>query len=202
MRFDENPYLQTEEAELTGQPYQQEYQQPVQQPYQQGYQQPVQQPYQQPYQQQPYQQQPYQQQPYQQQPYQQQPYQQQPYQQQPYQQPYRQPYYNGARPNKGNGMAKAFTIVSFIAGIIALFSALSGMFSLYIAMTGTSSLTSPTDVGSLVVSNIMLALPGLVFGIIALIKKTRLLPMAIIGVIMNGALAAVTLFSFIFENIL
>ncbi len=191
MQFDENPYLYTEEAAP-----------PEQQTAQQLYQQPAQQqPYQQSY---PYQpdQQPYQQQNYQQ-PYQQS--YQQPYQQQPYQQPY-QPYpqqrYYGAQPNKASGMAKAFTIVSFVTGILSLFSAMSGMISLFISLTGTSSLFSPTDGGSLAASTFMLAIPGLVFGIIALIKKTRMLPMAIIGVIMNGSLAAVTLLTLFFETIL
>lgn len=191
MQFDENPYLYTEEAAP-----------PEQQTAQQLYQQPAQQqPYQQSY---PYQpdQQPYQQQNYQQ-PYQQS--YQQPYQQQPYQQPY-QPYpqqrYYGAQPNKASGMAKAFTIVSFVTGILSLFSAMSGMISLFISLKGTSSLFSPTDGGSLAASTFMLAIPGLVFGIIALIKKTRMLPMAIIGVIMNGSLAAVTLLTLFFETIL
>ena len=191
MQFDENPYLYTEEAAPPEQQTaQQLYQQPAQQqPYQQSY---PYQPYQQPYQQQNYQQ-----------PYQQ--YYQQPYQQQPYQQPY-QPYpqqrYYGAQPNKASGMAKAFTIVSFVTGILSLFSAMSGMISLFISLTGTSSLFSPTDGGSLAASTFMLAIPGLVFGIIALIKKTRMLPMAIIGVIMNGSLAAVTLLTLFFETIL
>ena len=191
MQFDENPYLYTEEAAP-----------PEQQTAQQLYQQPAQQqPYQQSY---PYQpdQQPYQQQNYQQ-PYQQS--YQQPYQQQPYQQPY-QPYpqqrYYGAQPNKASGMAKAFTIVSFVTGILSLFSAMSGMISLFISLKGTSALFSPTDGGSLAASTFMLAIPGLVFGIIALIKKTRMLPMAIIGVIMNGSLAAVTLLTLFFETIL
>ncbi len=181
MQFDENPYLYTEEAAPPEQQTaQQLYQQPAQQqPYQQSY---PYQPYQQPYQQQNYQQ-----------PYQQS--YQQPYQQQPYQQPY-QPYpqqrYYGAQPNKASGMAKAFTIVSFVTGILSLFSAMSGMISLF----------SPTDGGSLAASTFMLAIPGLVFGIIALIKKTRMLPMAIIGVIMNGSLAAVTLLTLFFETIL
>lgn len=191
MQFDENPYLYTEEAAPPEQQTaQQLYQQLAQQqPYQQSY---PYQPYQQPYQQQNYQQ-----------PYQQS--YQQPYQQQPYQQPY-QPYpqqrYYGAQPNKASGMAKAFTIVSFVTGILSLFSAMSGMISLFISLTGTSSLFSPTDGGSLAASTFMLAIPGLVFGIIALIKKTRMLPMAIIGVIMNGSLAAVTLLTLFFETIL
>lgn len=191
MQFDENPYLYTEEAAPPEQQTaQQLYQQPAQQqPYQQSY---PYQPYQQPYQQQNYQQ-----------PYQQN--YQQPYQQQPYQQPY-QPYpqqrYYGAQPNKASGMAKAFTIVSFVTGILSLFSAMSGMISLFISLTGTSSLFSPTDGGSLAASTFMLAIPGLVFGIIALIKKTQMLPMAIIGVIMNGSLAAVTLLTLFFETIL
>ncbi len=191
MQFDENPYLYTEEAAPPEQQTaQQLYQQPAQQqPYQQSY---PYQPYQQPYQQQNYQQ-----------PYQQN--YQQPYQQQPYQQPY-QPYpqqrYYGAQPNKASGMAKAFTIVSFVTGILSLFSAMSGMISLFISLTGTSSLLSPPDGGSLAASTFMLAIPGLVFGIIALIKKTHMLPMAIIGVMLNGSLAAVTLLTLFFETIL
>ena len=191
MQFDENPYLHTEEAAPPEQQTtQQLYLQPSQQqPYQQSY---PYQPYQQPYQQQNYQQ-----------PYQQN--YQQPYQQQPYQQPY-QPYpqqrYYGAQPNKASGMAKAFSIVSFATGILSLFSVMSGMFSLFFSLTGMSTLTSPTDIGSLVASTLTFAVPGLVFGIIALIKKTRLLPMAIIGVMLNGSLVAVTLLTLFFETIL
>ena len=147
--------------------------------------------------------QPYPNQPYPQQGYPQAPYPQQGYPQQPYpNQPYPQQRYYGAQPNKASGMAKAFTIVSFVTGILSLFSAMSGMISLFISLTGTSSLLSPPDGGSLAASTFMFAIPGLVFGIIALIKKTRMLPMAIIGVIMNGSLAAVTLLTLFFETIL
>ena len=191
MQLDENPYLHTEESAPPAQPT---YPQP-EQPYQQSYQQPYQQqPYQLPYQQS-YQQQSYQQ-PYQQQTYQQ-PYQQQPYQQYPYQQPY-QPYPQQnvyrAQPDRGAGMAKAFSIVSFITGIVSLFMAMSVFLTLL-------SVSSPS-VDSLIAPCIMLAVPGLAFGIIALIKKTRLLPMALIGVIMNGVMVAATLFGYAFEYIL
>ena len=129
--------------------YQQSYQQPVQQNYQQGYQQPVQQNYQQPVQQN---------------------------YQQGYQQGYQQPYYGYAQPQQGGGAAKAFSIVSFVAGCISIFLALIFLFAPVTLWTAAF------------VYGIFLSVPGLVFGIVALVKKTRLFPLGLLGVIFNGVL--------------
>ena len=156
MQEDRNPYAdQQQGAGEQGYPqtvqtgYQQNYQPPAQQNYQQGYQQPVQQNYQQGYQQ--------------------------PVQQN-YQQGYQQPYYGYAQPQQGGGAAKAFSIVSFVAGCISIFLALIFLFApvtLWIAAF---------------VYGIFLSVPGLVFGIVALVKKTRLFPLGLLGVIFNGVL--------------
>ena len=160
MQEDRNPYAdQQQGAGEQGYPqtvqtgYQQNYQPPAQQNYQQGYQQPVQQNYQQGYQQ----------------PVQQN-------YQQGYQQGYQQPYYGYAQPQQGGGAAKAFSIVSFVAGCISIFLALIFLFApvtLWIAAF---------------VYGIFLSVPGLVFGIVALVKKTRLFPLGLLGVIFNGVL--------------
>ena len=172
MQEDRNPYADQQQGTgeqgypQTVQPgYQQNYQPPAQQNYQQGYQQPVQQYYQQSYQQ-PVQQN--YQQGYQQ-PVQQN-------YQQGYQQGYQQPYYGYAQPQQGGGAAKAFSIVSFVAGCISIFLALIFLFApvtLWIAAF---------------VYGIFLSVPGLVFGIVALVKKTRLFPLGLLGVIFNGVL--------------
>ena len=156
MQEDRNPYAdQQQGAGEQGYPqtvqtgYQQNYQPPAQQNYQQGYQQPVQQYYQQGYQQPA---------------------------QQNYQQGYQQPYYGYAQPQQGGGAAKAFSIVSFVAGCISIFLALIFLFApvtLWIAAF---------------VYGIFLSVPGLVFGIVALVKKTRLFPLGLLGVIFNGVL--------------
>ena len=184
MQEDRNPYAdQQQGAGEQGYPqtvqtgYQQNYQPPAQQNYQQGYQQPVQQYYQQGYQQPAQQnyQQGYQQ-PVQQN-YQQgyqQPVQQN--YQQGYQQGYQQPYYGYAQPQQGGGAAKAFSIVSFVAGCISIFLALIFLFAPVTLWTAAF------------VYGIFLSVPGLVFGIVALVKKTRLFPLGLLGVIFNGVL--------------
>ena len=156
MQEDRNPYAdQQQGAGEQGYPqtvqtgYQQNYQPPVQQNYQQGYQQPVQQNYQQGYQQ--------------------------PVQQN-YQQGYQQPYYGYAQPQQGGGAAKAFSIVSFVAGCISIFLALIFLFAPVTLWTAAF------------VYGIFLSVPGLVFGIVALVKKTRLFPLGLLGVIFNGVL--------------
>ena len=172
MQEDRNPYAdQQQGAGEQGYPqtvqtgYQQNYQPPAQQNYQQGYQQPVQQNYQQGYQQ-PVQQN--YQQGYQQ-PVQQN-------YQQGYQQGYQQPYYGYAQPQQGGGAAKAFSIVSFVAGCISIFLALIFLFAPVTLWTAAF------------VYGIFLSVPGLVFGIVALVKKTRLFPLGLLGVIFNGVL--------------
>ena len=125
------------------------YPQTVQTGYQQNYQPPAQQNYQQGYQQ--------------------------PVQQN-YQQGYQQPYYGYAQPQQGGGAAKAFSIVSFVAGCISIFLALIFLFAPVTLWTAAF------------VYGIFLSVPGLVFGIVALVKKTRLFPLGLLGVIFNGVL--------------
>ena len=156
MQEDRNPYADQQQGTgeqgypQTVQPgYQQNYQPPAQQNYQQGYQQPVQQYYQQGYQQPA---------------------------QQNYQQGYQQPYYGYAQPQQGGGAAKAFSIVSFVAGCISIFLALIFLFAPVTLWTAAF------------VYGIFLSVPGLVFGIVALVKKTRLFPLGLLGVIFNGVL--------------
>lgn len=156
---------------------------------QQSYQQPV-------YRQQPNPQQPYQQPVYPQQPNPQQPNPQQPYQQPVYpQQPYRQPYYGYAPKSKTSGAAKAFSIISFVAGLIALFVFILTV--LFNISRGIDEYSVAVMFGISMPYGLFLAVPGLIFGIIALIKKTSLFPLGLMGVLFNGMLVmemAVTFF--------
>ena len=159
---EQNPYNRNDNYPDDRQqpPYQQQ-QQPYQPPYQQ------QQPYQPPYQQQPPYQPPYQQPPYRQQPY--------------YQQlPGRQPYYGYAQRQPGGGAAKAFAVVSFVAGICSMMIVILTL-SLY-------TYSSASMFSMSVVYSFIWAIPGLLFGILSLAKKTRLFVLGLLGVIFNGAL--------------
>lgn len=150
---------------------------------------------QQPYQQPVYPQQPNPQQPYQQ-PNPQQPNPQQPYQQPVYpQQPYRQPYYGYAPKSKTSGAAKAFSIISFVAGLIVLFVFILTV--LFNISRGIDEYSVAVMFGISMPYGLFLAVPGLIFGIIALIKKTSLFPLGLMGVLFNGMLVmemAVTFF--------
>ncbi len=138
------------------------------------------------------------------QPYYEQPQYTQPYQQpqyQPYEQQYQQPQYpqNGyypyypqqqyAQPQRGGGAAKAFSIVSFVAGCISLVSVLTALASFFVALQTNDISYSSTFSGiyaSLVGSSMITAVPGIIFGIIALVRKTKLVPLAIMGIVFNA----------------
>ena len=175
-----NPY---EQGQQPAEPYEQTYQQPqYQQP---QYQQPQ---YQQPQYQQPQYQQPQYQQPQYQQPQYQQPQYQQPLYQQPLYQPQQYPAYR--QPVQGGGAAKAFAIVSFVAGCIAL----GILMVIVMATTSTSSNPyrySSARAGMAAVSLIygmITSVPGLIFGIIAMAKKTNKFPLALLGIIFSASL--------------
>ena len=163
-------------------------QEPVQgaaNPYEQG-QQPAE-PYEQTYQQPQYQQPQYQQPQYQQPQYQQ-PQSQQPLYQQPLYQPQQYPAYR--QPVQGGGAAKAFAIVSFVAGCIAL-----GIL-MVIVMATTSTSSNPYRYNSAragmaavsLVYGMITSVPGLIFGIIAMAKKTNKFPLALLGIIFSASL--------------
>ena len=163
-------------------------QEPVQgaaNPYEQG-QQPAE-PYEQTYQQPQYQQPQYQQPQYQQPQYQQPQYQQ-PLYQQPLYQPQQYPAYR--QPVQGGGAAKAFAIVSFVAGCIAL-----GIL-MVIVMATTSTSSNPYRYNSAragmaavsLVYGMITSVPGLIFGIIAMAKKTNKFPLALLGIIFSASL--------------
>ena len=130
--------------------------------------------------------------------YPQQPQYQQYQQSQPYQQPYpyQQQYYYNQRPqgNKSAGMAKAFSIVSFVTGCISILMVLIMAFTLFMSIgisTYINGISSWADEG---VSGLSLrgvptlSLPGMIFGIVALVKKTKLPVLAVMGVVFNGVL--------------
>ena len=153
-------------------------QEPVQgaaNPYEQG-QQPAE-PYEQTYQQPQYQQPQYQQPQYQQ-----------PLYQQPLYQPQQYPAYR--QPVQGGGAAKAFAIVSFVAGCIAL-----GIL-MVIVMATTSTSSNPYRYNSAragmaavsLVYGMITSVPGLIFGIIAMAKKTNKFPLALLGIIFSASL--------------
>ena len=163
-------------------------QEPVQgaaNPYEQG-QQPAE-PYEQTYQQPQYQQPQYQQPQYQQPQYGQPQYQQ-PLYQQPLYQPQQYPAYR--QPVQGGGAAKAFAIVSFVAGCIAL-----GIL-MVIVMATTSTSSNPYRYNSAragmaavsLVYGMITSVPGLIFGIIAMAKKTNKFPLALLGIIFSASL--------------
>ena len=175
-----NPYEQSEQqnAPVDPQQYEQpQYPQPYEQPqYSQQYQQPQ---YPQPYEQQ----------------------YQQPYQQSQYQQYYEQPQYpqNGYysnypqqqyfQPRRGGGAAKVFAILSFVAGCISLVSVLTALTSLFVELqtTDVSYASTLDDIAiSIFSSSFIISVPGIVFGIIALVRKTRLVPMAVLGIVFNA----------------
>lgn len=198
-----NPYKQNEQQTVSvnpqqyGQQYQQpqyyqQYEQPYQQPqYEQPYEQSYQQQYQQPQYEQPYEQQ-YQQQQYQQPQYYQQyeqPSQNMQYPQYPQNNSY--PYYSQqayVQPQRGSAIAKVFAILAFVLGCVSLVSALSSVFSFFMLnqyndVTYSSPIYAISSAFSL---ELFTALPGIIFGIIALAKKTKLVPMAVIGLAFCG----------------
>lgn len=105
--------------------------------------------------------------------------------------PYHPPVYGGyAPPQTGGGAAKAFGIVSFVAGCISIFAALLCL--LAVVSSGTANAAS---FSLSVVYSLLFGAPGLVFGILALVKRTRLFPLALLGMIFNGLLLTELLFN-------
>lgn len=130
------------------------------------------------------------------------------YQDHQYQEPqdhYRQPdQYNGqiyypyqnqptSQPNGGKA-AKIFSIISFAAGCVSLLRA----FLLVVELsTGGFLLKSLNLTNSDAFSTMSIAVPGLIFGIIALAKRTKTVPLAALGAIFNGTVI-VTVFTLYF----
>lgn len=124
----------------------------------------------------------------------------------PVQPQYQQPvyYYPAQRAPRqpGAGAAKAFSIVSFVAGCISLFivllwvlmigvlGATHAAYSTYASSSGSEALFSLTASYS-----VILGIPGMIFGIVAMVKKTKLMPMAVMGVVFNGLLILAAAFS-------
>ena len=93
------------------------------------------------------------------------------------------------QPVPGGGAAKAFAIVAFVAGCISIsilfimLMAASGSTSAYRYRSDRSGLAAVSLVYSFICS-----IPGLVFGIVALAKKTNKFPLALLGTIFCGSL--------------
>lgn len=130
---------------------------------------------------------------YYQQPEQQPQYQQpQAYQTQPYPQ---QPYYGYAQKQPGGGAAKAFAIISFVVGCLSF---LLVLFGLIILAAGSYSRNAAGAVFALTFGyGLIVAFPGMIFGIVSLAKKTRLLPLGVMGVLFNVFLLLEVLVSLI-----
>ena len=93
------------------------------------------------------------------------------------------------QPVPGGGAAKAFAIVAFVAGCISI----SLLFVLLMAAGSTTSTYEyASSRGALaavaLAYGFIISVPGLVFGIVALSKKTNKFPLAILGTIFSGAL--------------
>lgn len=93
-------------------------------------------------------------------------------------------------PRQGGGAAKAFAVVSFVAGCFSLFAALLCLVA--VVSSGTANAAS---FSLSVVYSLLFVAPGLVFGVLALVKRTRLFPLALLGVIFNGLLLTELLFN-------
>ena len=177
----ERPYPAYPQEEVMEYPPQ--YQPPQYQPpqYRQPQYQPPQYPQYQPPQYQPPQYQPPQYQPPQYQPPQYDPQQYQPPQYQPQQ------YDQFNQPVPVSKAARVFSILSFVFGCIVAFFLLT----LLVSSKGTdifnySSSSSSAKGTPDIVGGVVLAIPGLVFGIIALAKKTTKFPLALLGTVFNG----------------
>lgn len=93
------------------------------------------------------------------------------------------------QPVPGGGAAKAFAIVAFVAGCISI----SLLFVLLMAAGSTTSTykyaSSRGAFAAVALAyGFIISVPGLVFGIVALSKKTNKFPLAILGTIFSGAL--------------
>ena len=112
------------------------------------------------------------------------------YQQPLYQPPQYQQYPAYRQPVRGGGAAKAFAIVSFVAGCIAL-----GIFMLIIMATTSTShnvyrySTERAGIAAMsLVYGMLTSVPGLIFGIIAMAKKTNKFTLALLGIIFSASL--------------
>ena len=130
-------------------------------------------------------------------------------QQQPYnyaQQAPQQPvyYYPVQPPQQGGGAAKGFAITSFVFGCLCIFSVLFWLMTFF-AFTAHSFDYSGMDRFSAFAAlfaisfghAVFFGTPGLVFGIIAIVKKTKLMPLAVLGVVFSGLLFLESALSFI-----
>lgn len=118
------------------------------------------------------------------------------YPQQQYPQQYpQQPYYGYAQKQPGGGAAKAFAVISFVVGC---FSLLFALFGLIILADGRFARNAAATVLALsFVYGIALTLPGMIFGIVSVAKKTRLMALGVLGVIFNLILLLEMLLSLI-----
>ena len=111
------------------------------------------------------------------------------YQPQQYQQMY--PQYPAYRkPVQGGGAAKAFAIVSFVAGCIALFI-LMMMLMFSTPSTGDflrSRSTRSAFAAIALTYGTVISVPGLIFGIVAMAKKTNKFTFALLGIIFSASL--------------
>ena len=107
--------------------------------------------------------------------------------------PYQNQTYN--QPNEGKA-AKIFSIISFAAGCVSLLRA-SLLVFFELAMSGFMLRRIDLSISD-VFSIMSVAVPGLVFGIIALIKRTKMIPMAMLGAIFNGTVIVTVLTLYFF----
>ena len=107
------------------------------------------------------------------------------------------PYQNQptSQPNGGKA-AKIFSIISFAAGC---FSMLRASLLVFFELAMSGCMLRGIDLSISYVFSIMsVAVPGLVFGIIALIKRTKMIPMAMLGAIFNGTVIVTVLTLYFF----
>ena len=93
----------------------------------------------------------------------------------------------GEQPVRTSKAAKVFSIISFVFGCIAACCLLV----LLMNTTGSGALRSSSakkanDLESGIMGGIVLSIPGLVFGITAMAKKTTKFPLALLGTIFCG----------------
>ena len=107
--------------------------------------------------------------------------------------PYQNQTYN--EPNEGKA-ARIFSIISFAAGCFSMLRA-SLLVFFELAMSGFMLRRIDLSISD-VFSIMSVAVPGLVFGIIALIKRTKMIPMAMLGAIFNGTVIVTVLTLYFF----
>ena len=107
--------------------------------------------------------------------------------------PYQNQTYN--QPNEGKA-ARIFSIISFAAGCFSMLRA-SLLVFFELAMSGFMLRRIDLSISD-VFSIMSVAVPGLVFGIIALIKRTKMIPMAMLGAIFNGTVIVTVLTLYFF----